>query len=367
MQSTQMFLGVAIVLLGNAQSLSQIIKFKLCFVVILLLLTLLGAVIGCIRTFRRLSLFAMFSVYGIAAVCIITMVADSRSYPYFGDGTPVKTEAIRHGVDFQTQLIAAMNMVNAYGGQSISLFEPYFPGGLTFALRPAAADIQIFTGAVLFVELMAEMKNPRDFWKSLLMAGSIIMGIYLTFGMYVYSQQGQLTYIPAVQGIGAYAPRTAGNTINIIVHVVAAAMYGNVCLKSIYYPLIIDKFHGPSLNSPRGHRVWSGMAFILWIGAFLIASAIPNFGDLVGVVASLFVIQYTFTLPAFFFIAHQKQLQGLSWSRAFGKQWWNTLFIIAALVATLLGTYSSIRGMVLDVRDGRTPTAFSCRSPAQPK
>jgi hypothetical protein len=57
MQSTQMFLGVAIVLLGNAQSLSQIIKFKLCFVVILLLLTLLGTVIGCIRTFRRLSLF----------------------------------------------------------------------------------------------------------------------------------------------------------------------------------------------------------------------------------------------------------------------------------------------------------------------
>ena len=144
MQSTQMFLGVAIVLLGNAQSLSQIIKFKLCFVVILLLLTLLGAVIGCIRTFRRLSLLAMFSVYGIAAVCIITMVADSRSYPYFGDGTPVKIEAIRHGVDFQTQLIAAMNMVNAYGGQSNSLSEPYFPGGLTFALRPVATDIQFF-------------------------------------------------------------------------------------------------------------------------------------------------------------------------------------------------------------------------------
>jgi len=214
---------------------------------------------------------------------------------------------------------------------------------------------------------MAEMKNPRDFWKSLLMAGSIIMGIYLTFGMYVYSQQGQFTYIPAVQGIGAYAPRTAGNIINIIVHVVAAAMYGNVCLKSIYYPLVVDKFHGPALDSPRGHHLWSGMAVILWVGAFLIASAIPNFGDLVGVVASLFVIQYTFTLPAFFFIAHQKQLHGLSWSKAFGKQWWNTLFIIAALAATVLGTYSSIRGMVLDVQEGRTPTAFSCRSPAQPR
>ena len=214
---------------------------------------------------------------------------------------------------------------------------------------------------------MAEMKDPRDFWKSLLMAGLIIMGVYLTFGMYIYSQQGQFTYIPAVQGIGAYAPRTAGNVINIIVHIVAAAMYGNVCLKSIYYPFIVDKFHGPALDSSQGHRVWSGMAFVLWIGAFLIASAIPNFGDLVGIVASLFVIQYTFTLPAFFFIAHQKQLLELSWSQAFRRQWWNTLFILAALVATVLGTYSSIRGMVLDSREGRTPSAFSCLSPAQPR
>jgi hypothetical protein len=83
----------------------------------------------------------MFSVYGTAAVCIITMVADSSSYPYFGDGTPVKTEAIRHGVDFQTQLVAAMDVVNAYGGQSNSLSEPYFPGCSTFALRQVAADL----------------------------------------------------------------------------------------------------------------------------------------------------------------------------------------------------------------------------------
>jgi len=120
MQSLQMFLGVAIVLLGNAQSLSQIIQFRLCFVVISLLLTALGAAIGCIRTFRRLSLFATFSVFGIIAICIITMASTSHTYPYFGDGSPVKTEVVRRDVDFQTQLVAAMNMVNAYGGKSTS-------------------------------------------------------------------------------------------------------------------------------------------------------------------------------------------------------------------------------------------------------
>jgi hypothetical protein len=116
MQSSQMFLGVAIVLLGNAQSLSQIVRFKLCFVVITLLLTLLGAIIGCIRTFRRLSWFATLSIYGIVFICVVTMVSGSKTYPYFGDGSPVKAEIFRHDVDFETQLVAAMNMVNAYGG-----------------------------------------------------------------------------------------------------------------------------------------------------------------------------------------------------------------------------------------------------------
>jgi hypothetical protein len=87
---------------------------------------------------------------------------------------------------------------------------------------------------------MAEMRYPKEFWKLLLMARILIITIYLTFGLYIYSNQGQFTYIPAVQGIGSYTWRTVGNSVNIVVHIVAAAIYSNVCLKSLYYPFIID-------------------------------------------------------------------------------------------------------------------------------
>jgi hypothetical protein len=117
MQSIQMFLGVAIVLLGNAQSLSQIIRFKLCFVVISVLFTLLGIAVGCMRTFRSLAHFARFSVFEVIAVIIIIIASTTNTYPFFGDGTPVHAELVRRDVDFQTQLVAAMNMVNAYGGE----------------------------------------------------------------------------------------------------------------------------------------------------------------------------------------------------------------------------------------------------------
>jgi hypothetical protein len=202
---------------------------------------------------------------------------------------------------------------------------------------------------------MAEMRNPKDFIISFALAWLVIVAIYMTFGLYVYSQQGQFTYIPAVQGIGAYVPRTVGNCFNIVVHVVAAAMYGNVCMKSPYYLIAVDKFHGPQLQSKKGHLIWCLMSCAVWVGAFVIASAIPNFGDLVGIVAALFVIQYTYTLPAFFVIAETKSKSQLSWNQAARKHWFNSLYIGAALVATVLGTYSSIRGMILDVRQGTTP------------
>lgn len=116
-----MFLGVAIVLLGNAQSFSQIIQFRLCFAVILVLFTLLGIAIGYIRTFRGLAHFARFSVFGVITIIIIIIASTTNTYPFFEDGTPVRAELVRRDVDFQTQLVAAMNMVNAYGGK---LFHP---------------------------------------------------------------------------------------------------------------------------------------------------------------------------------------------------------------------------------------------------
>jgi amino acid permease len=43
---------------------------------------------------------------------------------------------------------------------------------------------------MIFLEMMAEMKHPNDFIKSLLGAQSLIMVAYIVFGMVVYAKQG---------------------------------------------------------------------------------------------------------------------------------------------------------------------------------
>lgn len=45
-----------------------------------------------------------------------------------------------------------------------------------------------FGGATLFVELMAEMRRPMDFWKGLTCANLLIYLCYMIYGIFTYVQ-----------------------------------------------------------------------------------------------------------------------------------------------------------------------------------
>jgi hypothetical protein len=57
----------------------------------------------------------------------------------------------------------------------------------------------ICIGANMFVEFMNEMKNPKDFWKSQLLAQIIIMFCYILYGSLLYHYQGQYVANPGNQ------------------------------------------------------------------------------------------------------------------------------------------------------------------------
>ena len=44
---------------------------------------------------------------------------------------------------------------------------------------------------MIFVEFMAEMRRPMDFWKAMACAQVFITVVYMFFGLFVYSYQGQ--------------------------------------------------------------------------------------------------------------------------------------------------------------------------------
>jgi hypothetical protein len=86
-----------------------------------------------------------------------------------------------------------------------------------------------YGGAQLFVEYMAEMRQPRDFIKAMWGAQFFIYSVYLIYGSYVYYWQGQYAYAVSYQGVSIYAWQTVGNML--------AVLSGKTIILLFHYPL----------------------------------------------------------------------------------------------------------------------------------
>lgn len=63
LQSFQFFLNVALIILSSGQSISQLSKSHLCFIVCMLVCTVFGCVVGQIRTLQRFGWLASWAVF----------------------------------------------------------------------------------------------------------------------------------------------------------------------------------------------------------------------------------------------------------------------------------------------------------------
>lgn len=238
---------------------------------------------------------------------------------------------------------------------------------------------------------MAEMKRPFDFIKAQLCAEIFIFICYLIFGLVVYSQQGQYVVNPANQGLSKYAWQTATNAISLTAGLIAAVLYGNIGIKVIYQNLVQDLFNGPELTSRKGRYLWFAMVPLYWSAAYILASAIPQFTNISALVASVCIMQFTYTFPTFLYFGMQIQeharhpdetfdpvthrvtridtwMQLSRWKRGFRKQWWMKIFCLgfglAAATCAVLATYAAIKSIIEDFKAGHA-TDFSCKSPLQ--
>lgn len=156
--------------------------------------------------------------------------------------------------------------------------------------------VYAYGGAILFNELMAEMRRPMDFWKSLVLAEAFIYACYLVMGMVVYSARGQFTYPLAYQGIpsSAYAWQTLGNAVAYTSGLIAMALYGNIGIKVIYASVLEDIFNFPSLEKKVGKILWAVIVPIYWGLAFVVAAAVPQIANLVTLVGALCILQFQY-------------------------------------------------------------------------
>lgn len=370
LQAIQLFCNVAVIILGNGQGLSEVTKGKGCYTVLILVWALAGMIVGQIKSLQRFGFLATAAIWMNVFVIVATMVCVSKWDPDYTAAYglshvlkgPVVTKVVVSGSggNFSNQLNACMNIVYAYGG------------------------------ALIFVELMAEMKRPWDFWKGMACAQGFIFCVYLVFGLIVYHYQGQFVVNPANQGIGNYGWQSATNVINFVSAIIAAGLYGNVGIKVVYQTICERFLRFPPLEGRKGRVIWFVAVVIFWGLAFVFAAAIPNFSSLVSLVGAVCILQFTYTFPFIMEFGLDFQIGALvgdgpydhvnkvtnridtwknpsRWIRAYKQKWLaNTVHIIlflASLATAGLGIYSSAESLKEAFKDGRS-TSFTCNSPA---
>lgn len=283
LQTIQLIVNVGLLCLTNGQALSQIItgapgNANLCFSVCVVLFALIGMAFAQVQTFRGLGFAATTAVYQNIVIVIVSMAAIIKYGPYIAgaqasygtaypyNNQPVMTAGIISN-DITNKVNGLMNMVFAYGG------------------------------AMIFPELMAEMRRPWDFWKGMISAQALISSVYLVYANVVYAYQGQYVLGQSYNGIDKYSFQTVCNVLAMLSGTIAAALYGNVALKVIYVNTVQTFLKGPALNSPRGRVIWAAISVFYWALAFVIGSAIPQVQTVSGIIAAIAIMNFSYSFP----------------------------------------------------------------------
>ena len=241
---------------------------------------------------------------------------------------------------------------------------------------------------MLFISFLSEMRHPWDFWKGLLCADIFIYVVYLFFGLFVYSYQGQYAYNPVMQGLSPYNWQTATNIMNIVTGLIAAALYGNIGIKVAYVEVLQELLHAPPLTTFRGKLLWAALVPAYWVLAWVVCAAIPQFSYISGLVGAVCILQFTYTFPAILAFGFQIQKDAMTpdetfdpasgtyhkvdtglrrWARGFMVKWhlntFNFIYFLGALCTAALGIYSSVLGLISAFSGASAATSFGCTPP----
>ncbi len=268
-QAISLLLLVGQVTLQFGENISQVSKFKLCYVVCPVIFACAGFCVSQIRTLKAYGWIANMAVWLNLFVIFVTMGVMANSPPNYKIST---LGSAGSAVDRATITPDKNGIYPA-----IIHYNNVPPNGLIGAVNGMLTGVLAYAGIQLFAEFMAEMRRPRDFIKSIFCAQFLIYTVYLVYGCVVYHLQGQYAFSPSYQGVSIYAWQVVGNMITLIGALICAGLYGNIGVKVVYNNVLLDVFNAPPLSTKRGKLIYASLVPLWWTIAFIIAAAIFAF------------------------------------------------------------------------------------------
>lgn len=373
LQAFQMFCTVAVILISNSQKLSQLAHAKVCYIVIVIVIMVIGMLSSWLLALRHLGWLCNFAVL----INIVSFVVIMSAAAIHGPDTTVA---------IQTTLIKTSEPVKTFVGvppsqyqqQTTDMFAAVFNGIDTIAYA--------WYGALLFIAFMAEMRRPMDFWKGMLLAQLFIGLIYLLFGAVVYHYMGQYSIPSISQVIAPYGLQVLSNILSLIIGFLAVFLYFNVAMKTVYLEIGQEIFGLPPMTERKGYIFWLALGPVYWILAMVVAVSVPSFGGITNLISGLLIVNFTYSIPAIMYVAYTIQMHSalpgegfdphtrvttrhdggwMRYARGFRRSWYisipTTLFACGGLACSGMGSWSAIKSLIQIFGPGGTiQTSWGC-------
>ncbi|KAF7592374.1 hypothetical protein BBP40_000358 [Aspergillus hancockii] len=214
-----------------------------------------------------------------------------------------------------------------------------------------------FSGHVAFFGFMSELKDPKEYPKSLFLLQGIDVCLYIVTSVVIYIYAGQDVTSPAL-GSASPVVRKVAYGIALPTIIIGGVVNGHVACKYVYVRLFrgSDRLHKKDLVATGS---WVILMLVLWIIAWIIAEAIPVFNNLLSLVASLFASWFTYGLSAMFWLYLNKDRLFATPTKIFLTILNVLIFVIAGCICGL-GLYVSGKAL----HDDPSSASFSCANNA---
>ncbi|KJK67325.1 Transmembrane amino acid transporter protein [Aspergillus parasiticus SU-1] len=319
-------------MLGVSISLNAVSTHGACTAIFVAVAAIVGFMLASIQTLARISWIAWVGLFGIlTAIFIVTIAVGLQDRPY---------AAPQEGVWVSDYKLVA---------------SPTF----TQAITAISSIVFAYAGTPAFFSIVSEMREPRHYTRSLVICQSVVTATYIAIGCVVYYFCGSYVASPALG--------SAGPTVKKISYGFALPGLLMTTLLVIHLPakyLFIRILQGSrhlTANTMTHWVTWLGCTSGIAIIAYIIASAIPVFNDLVSLVGALLGTLMSFQPMGCMWLYD-------NWSK--GKiskspKWifmvcWSGFVILSGTFLMIGGTYGSVVSIIDSYKKSGGSAAWSC-------
>ncbi|PWY81986.1 hypothetical protein BO70DRAFT_362419 [Aspergillus heteromorphus CBS 117.55] len=325
--------------LVGAEYLNTISNHGACTIVFSLVTTIIALICSLPRTFDALSKVATLSAFFTFVSVLLAMIFSGiEAHP--AGYTPAQGDPIVKALP-----VAGTTFVS---GMSAFLNISY-----------------TFIGQITLPSFIAEMKEPKDFWKSVTVVTIAEVIVFSLAGSIVYVYTGnQYMTTPAFGSLGNEVYKKVSFSFMIPTLIFLGVLYASVSARFIFFRIFEGTRHKGN-HTVVGWAAWIGILVVLWVLAFIIAEVIPFFSDLESIMSSLFDSFFGFIFWGTAYLRMRREDYGPNFYKNRGIRGWIGAIVNVFLICTGLfflgpGTYASIESVIISYEEGTVGTPFSC-------